>query len=92
MAIVSLERKKIHTKVPTKGRGSWLLFFLTLLPLRRRLVSESQDPTLRRGRVMTIGLGHSVLGAAAKPSRGRYLLRVMSNHFIPLFHYYRRKL
>jgi hypothetical protein len=65
MAMVSLERIKFHTKVPTKGRGGWLLYFLTLLPLRRRLVSESQDPTLRResddvhtrtsirGRVMT---------------------------------------
>jgi hypothetical protein len=39
--MASLERIKFHTKVPTKGRGGWLLYFITLIPLRRGLVSVS---------------------------------------------------
>jgi hypothetical protein len=44
MTMVSLERIKFDTTVLAKGRGSSILSFLSLIPLRKRLVSESTDP------------------------------------------------
>ena len=44
MTMVFLERIKFDTTVLAKGRGSGILFFQTLIPLRKGLVSESTDP------------------------------------------------
>ena len=44
MTMVSLQRIKFDTTVLAMGRGSRILSFLTLIPLRKRLVSESTDP------------------------------------------------